>query len=64
MNHQEESKPRTTWSEKAPPEREEPWPDPQPIQVELLPVAPLRPEMIIEPLRAWIVDEVTDYRSR
>jgi hypothetical protein len=57
MNHQEESKPRTTWSDKAPPEREEPWPDPQPIQVELLPVAPLRPEMIIEPLRAWIVDE-------
>ena len=33
------------------------WPDPEPITDELLPVLPLRPEIIPEPLRAWIVDE-------
>jgi putative DNA primase/helicase len=32
------------------------WPDPQPVKQELLPVPPLDPAMIPEPLRAWAVD--------
>jgi hypothetical protein len=32
------------------------WPDPEPIRSELRAVAPLRQEMIPEPLRAWIAD--------
>ena len=32
------------------------WPDPQPLHGKLLPVEKLRPEMIPEPLRAWVED--------
>ena len=33
------------------------WEDPKPISYELLPVAKMLPEMLPEPLRAWLVDE-------
>jgi hypothetical protein len=32
------------------------WPDPQPVKQELLPVPPLDPAIIPEPLRPWLVD--------
>ena len=35
---------------------EQDWPDPQPLHGELRPVEKLLPEMIPEPLRAWIED--------
>ena len=39
-----------------PPKGENDWPDPEPIRNELRAVAPLRPEMIPEPLRACFAD--------
>jgi hypothetical protein len=38
------------------PKSESDWPDPEPIRNELRAVAPLRQEMLAEPLRAWIAD--------
>jgi hypothetical protein len=38
------------------PKSENDWPDPEPIRNELRAVAPIRQEMIPEPVRAWIAD--------
>jgi hypothetical protein len=47
-----------SWAEKneVSPKSENNWPDPEPIRNELRAVAPLRPEMIPEPLRACLAD--------
>ena len=47
-----------SWAEinEVSPKSENNWPDPEPIRNELRAVAPLRPEMIPEPLRACLAD--------
>jgi hypothetical protein len=58
MSQTGDFKSRTAWAEQ-PQEEEtsEPWADPRPLHVGMRSVAPLRAEIIPEPLRPWIVDE-------